>query len=353
MVPRPVHADGSGEGRVLMELLITGGNGFIGRHLVAALQQRGDSVRVLALPNEDASEMDRRGVAVFRGDVRVAQTLAAPMKGVDGVLHLAAMMDVWRPLADYRAVNVTGTENVCRAALEAGVRRVVHMSSSSVYGVGRGRLVTEDAPLRPFSDPYPVSKAEGDLAVQRMVKDLGLPAVIVRPDQIFGPGDALHFGAMADRLIAGRGIIVGSGRNRVPFVYVSDVVDALLLGLDHRGAAGRAYNITSDQPLTQLELMAAIADEVGASAPRVHIPRTLLYTAGYAAERLAVLTRSRRRPPVTRLGVVFIGTDTRHDISRARTELGFTPRVSLREGIRRAAAWHLSRTAESANREAA
>jgi 2-alkyl-3-oxoalkanoate reductase len=330
-----------------MEVLITGGNGFIGRHLVTALQQRGDAVRVLALPGEDASEMDGRGVAVFRGDVRAPETLMAPMRGADGVLHLAAMMDVWRPLADYRAVNVTGTANVCRAALAAGVRRLVHMSSSSVYGVGRGGLVTEEAPLRPFSDPYPVSKAEGDVAVQTMIRQQGLPAVIIRPDQIFGPGDALHFGAMADRLISGAGVIVGSGRNHVPFVYVADVVDALLLALDHPRATGRAYNVTNDQPLTQLELLTAIASEVGARPPRVHIPRAVLYTAGFAAERLAVLTRSHRRPPVTRLGVVFIGADTRHDISRARTELGFAPRVALREGIRRAAAWHLARRASS------
>lgn len=326
-----------------MEVLITGGNGFIGRHLVTALQQRGDSVRILALGHEDTSEMERRGVAIFRGDVRAPETLIEPMRGAEGVLHLAAMMDVWRPLADYRAVNVAGSENVCRAALAAGVRRLVHMSSSSVYGVGRGRLVSEDAPLSPFSDPYPVSKAEADLAVQRMIREEGLPAVIIRPDQIFGPGDALHFGAMADRLISGAGIIVGSGRNHVPFVYVSDVVEALLLALDHPRAVGRAYNITNGEPLTQLELMTAIASEVGARPPRVHVPRSALYAAGFAAEKLILMTGSHRRPPITRLGVVFIGTDTRHDITRARTEIGFEPRVPLREGIRRAAAWHMER----------
>jgi nucleoside-diphosphate-sugar epimerase len=114
------------------EVLITGGNGFVGRHLVTALQRRSDSVHVLAFPGEDTNALEERGVAVHRGDVRQPETLVAPMRGVDGVFHLAAMMDVWRPLADYKAVNVTGTENVCRAALGAGVRRLVHMSSSSV-----------------------------------------------------------------------------------------------------------------------------------------------------------------------------------------------------------------------------
>ncbi|MDP9344750.1 MAG: NAD-dependent epimerase/dehydratase family protein, partial [Actinomycetota bacterium] len=207
-----------------MAILVTGGNGFVGRHVVSALQERGDSVRVLALPTEDASWLKERGIAVYRGDIRHSDTLVAPMHGARKVLHLAAMMDVWRPIEHYHAVNVIGTESVCRAALAAGVRRLVHMSSSSVYGMALGRPADEGFPLAPFRDPYPVTKAAGDMLVQRMVAEDQLPAVVVRPDQIFGPGDQLHFGRMADRLVAGRGVIVGAGDNALPFVYVSDVV---------------------------------------------------------------------------------------------------------------------------------
>src|SRR6266849_865281 len=219
-----------------MEVLITGGNGFVGRHLVPVLQDRGDRVRVLALPAENTAWLETRGVAIYRGDVREPETLVAPMRGVDGLLHLAAMMDVWRPLKDYHAVNVTGTENVCRAALASSVRRLVHMSSSSVYGMGLERPADETFPLRPCRDAYLVTKAEADEAVPRMILEAGLPAAIIRPDQIFGPGDRLHFGSMADRLLAGKGVVVGSGRNAVPFVYVSDVVAGLLLALDHPDA---------------------------------------------------------------------------------------------------------------------
>jgi nucleoside-diphosphate-sugar epimerase len=175
-------------------VLVTGGNGFVGRHLVSALQARGESVRVLALPGEDTSWLEERGVVVHIGDVRDADALVAPMRGAEGVVHLAAMMDVWRPVDEYRSVNVTGTENVCRAALAADVRRLVHMSSSSVYGVALGRPADEGFPLAPFPDPYPITKALADTAVQRMIAEDGLPAVIVRPDQVFGPGDRLHFG---------------------------------------------------------------------------------------------------------------------------------------------------------------
>src|SRR5579862_2037645 len=134
MVPGGRHAGVRSEGSRMSEILVTGGNGFVGRHVVTALREQGDTVRVLALPDEDTQWLERLGIAVHRGDISSAETLAQPMRGADRVLHLAAMSDVWRPLEHYRAVNVTGTENVCQAALAAGIERLVHMSSSSVYG---------------------------------------------------------------------------------------------------------------------------------------------------------------------------------------------------------------------------
>jgi nucleoside-diphosphate-sugar epimerase len=184
-----------------------------------------------------------------------------------------------------------------------------------------------------------MSKAEGDRVVQRMVADEGLPGVIIRPDQIFGPGDRLHFGGIVDRLRAGRGIVVGRGHNAIPLVFVSDVVQGLLLGLDHEQAVGEAFNITNDAPLTQLEFLQAIALETGANPPRLRVPYHALYTAACVAERVPVGRHTWDRPPITRLGVAFLGTDVRFSIDKARARLGYTPRVTLRDGIRRAASW--------------
>jgi nucleoside-diphosphate-sugar epimerase len=336
-----------------MDVLITGGNGLLGRHLVAALQERGDRVRVLALPTEDARWLAERGVAVYRGDICQPETLMAPMHGVAAVLHLAGMMGVWRPLADYRAVNVTGTENVCRAALAAGVCRLVHVSSWTVYGMALGKPAREDFLLRPFAEPYAITKAEGDIAVQRMIVDDHLPAVIVRPGTFFGPGDHLHFGRMADRLQAGRGIVVGRGDNALPFVYVTDVAQGLLLALDHEHAIGQAYNITNDHPLTQEQFLQAIAREIGASPPRLHIPYRALYAAADLAEQLAKVTRARRQPVVTRLGAKLFGTDNRHAIDKARRELGYRPLINLREGIGLAAQWYRAQSRQNAPSAAA
>ena len=325
----------------MRKVLITGGNGFVGRHLVTALVSRGDRVRVLALATDDTTWLERQGVAVYRGDICSPATITPAVHGVDAVLHLAAMSDVWRPLSEYRAVNVVGTMNVCCAAVEAGATRLVYMSSSSVYGCGTGQPADESFPVRPFPDPYPVSKAEADLVVRRMIARAGLPAVIVRPDQIFGPGDRLHFGRMADRLRGGIGVVIGSGKNRLPLVYIDDLVAGLLLALDHPVAVGRVYNITNDGPLTQLELLTSIAAEIGAPPPRWHIPYSVLYAAGWAAERTARIRGGSARPPVTRFGVAFYGSDWQNSIVRIRRELGYAPMVSLREGVARTASWYL------------
>jgi nucleoside-diphosphate-sugar epimerase len=325
-----------------MEILITGGNGLLGRHLIRALQYRGDVIRVLALPGEDTSWLENRGVAVFRGDVRMPDTLVAPMSGAEGVLHLAGMMGVWRPLQEYRDVNVTGTQNVCRAALHAGAVRIVHVSSWTVYGMDLGRPAREEFVLQPFREPYAMSKAEGDLAVQRMIAEDQLPAVIIRPGTFFGPGDRLHFGRMADRLKAGKGVVVGRGDNALPFVYVTDVVQGLQLALDAEHAVGQAYNISNDEPMTQQGFLRAIAAEIGVSPPSIHVPYRALYLAGDIAERVSPPGGAKGQPIVTRLGVKLFGADNRHSIDKARRELSYAPRVSIREGVRLAAEWYLA-----------
>jgi nucleoside-diphosphate-sugar epimerase len=323
-----------------MDIMITGGNGLLGRHLVCALNLRGDRVRVLVLPTEDTRWLREHGVAIHDGDILRPETLTASMRGAGAVLHLADLVGVRQPMTDHYAINVTGTENVCRAALTEGVSRIIHVSSWTVYGVSLGKPVREDFLLKPFSEPYSMTKAAGDLAVQRMIVDEHLPAVIIRPGAIFGPGDRLLFSQIADRLAAGKSFIVGSGDNALPLVYVTDVVQGLLLALEHEHAVGQAYNISNDSPLTQQQFLNAVAHEVGAAVPRIHVPYHGLYPAGYLAEHVARLVKAPRQPAVTRMGVKFLGTDNRHAIDKARRELGYVPQVGLREGVRIAAAWY-------------
>ncbi len=321
-----------------MKVLITGATGLLGGHLIKELQERGEQIRALVLPVENADKLTAQGVEVVRGDITDASTLAPAVKDVDLIFHLAGMMGVWRPLSDYRLVNVTGSENLYKAARAAGVRRFVHTSSHTVYGLGHGRFLTEDDPLRPDPDPYSLTKAEGDRAIRRLMPDSNVETVILRPGTFFGPGDRLHFGRMAQKMTNGKGVIVGRGNNALPFCYVTDVVQGFLLAAYHKNAPGNVYNITNDRPLTQQEMFNAIADAVGGKHPTLHLPYLPIFYGSIIAERIvAPLTHT--KPVVTQLGAMMFGSDNKHSVGKARRELGYEPQVSLREGIKLAAEW--------------
>ena len=321
-----------------MKVLITGATGLLGSHLIKELQQRGEHIRALVLPVENADKLLAQSVEVVRGDVTDASTLGPAVKDIDLIFHLAGMMGVWRPLADYRLVNVNGSENLYRAAQAAGVRRFVHTSSHTVYGLGYGRFMTEKDALRPDPDPYSITKAEGDRLMRRLMLNSDVETVILRPGTFFGPGDRLHFGRMAQKVKDGKGLIIGKGDNALPFCYVTDVVQGFLLAAYHEKAPGNVYNITNDRPLTQLEMFNAIADAVGGVRPALHLPYLPIYYGSIVAEKV-VARVTHTKPVVTQLGAMMFGSDNRHSVEKARRELGYEPKVDLREGIKLAAAW--------------
>src|SRR6476619_197140 len=191
-----------------MRVLVTGATGFLASHLIPALQHRGHEVHALVQPSSDSTRLRDADVAVHAGDVRSIDTLPPAMRQVDSVVHLAAAIGVRCPLSDYYAVNVTGTENVCRSALAADIERLVHVSSTSVYKQGLGVPVDETFELAPPPDPYAVTKAAGDRLVQRLIADEQLPAAIVRTRTVYGPGDHLNFARIADRVRGGSAIVI-------------------------------------------------------------------------------------------------------------------------------------------------
>src|SRR5579863_829870 len=321
-----------------MNVLITGATGLLGSHLIKELQQRGEHIRALVLPVENADGLLRQGVEVVRGDITDASTLAPAVENIDLIFHLAGMMGVWRPLSDYRMVNVDGSVNLYKAAQVANVRRFVHTSSHTVYGLGYGRFMTENDPLRPDPDPYSITKAEADRLIRRLMLNSDMETVILRPGTFFGPGDRLHFGRMAQKTKDGKALIIGRGDNALPFCYVSDVVQGFLLAAYHENAPGNVYNITNDRPLTQLEMYNAIADAVGGVHPKIHIPYLPVYYGSIVAERV-VARITRTKPVVTELGALMFGSDNRHSVEKARRELGFEPQVDLLEGIKLSAVW--------------
>src|SRR5258708_9020705 len=170
---------------------------------------------------ENTGRMVGQGVKVVRGDIPYENNLGRGVKDIELIFARGGMMGVWRPLAAYRLVNVSGSENLYKAAQQGGVRRFVHTSSHTVYGLGYGRFLTEKDALRPDPDPYSLTKAEGDRLIRRLMLSSKVETVILRPGTFFGPGDRLHFGRMAQKVKDGNGLLLRRRATALPFCYVT------------------------------------------------------------------------------------------------------------------------------------
>jgi nucleoside-diphosphate-sugar epimerase len=327
-----------------MTVLVTGASGLLGGHLVDALIERGERPRVLvpAVPSASSTpHVSGVDVDVHTGDVRDRATLEAATDGVDCVLHCAARTGPWGPEAEYVSTNITALETLVRVAREAGVRRVVHVSSITVHGNDVRGAADESTPVRVEPNPYSRSKVAGEQLLQRMIAE-GAPVTIVRPGYVYGPRDAGNFGRFAEMIAAGRMVVIGSGANHLPLVYARDVADGMLLAAASPDAEGRTYLLVNDEPVTQRQYLDTIAAELGAPRPTRRIPYPFALMVGSALEVTARLARREQPPPLMRFGVQLLGGENRFSIARARAELGFAPRVSMADGVRRSVEWFRS-----------
>lgn len=325
-----------------MTVLITGAAGFLGGHLVDVLVERDEPVRILVRPGEDISRLVKTNVEVCRGDLTDRSSLEAAVDGVERVLHCAARTGPWGHEADYERVNVYGTKLLVEVAMAAGVRRIVHVSSITVHGLDVHGTVDETAPLRGGFDPYSRTKAATERVLQQMIRDKGAPVAIVRPGLIYGPRDSNSFGRFATLVKQGKMVLIGSGTNHLPLIYVRDVAQGIISASEAEQAVGNAYLLVNDELVTQQDYFHAIAKELGVAPPRLHIPYRAALAVGATAELMGHLLRRQQPPPLMRFGLMQIGGENCFKINRARSELGFSPQVNLADGVRQSIAWYRS-----------
>jgi nucleoside-diphosphate-sugar epimerase len=330
-------------------VLVTGAGGFLGSHVVDLLLAQGERPRALVRAGEDATSLTAQGVDVYSGDIGNGAGFDDALRGVDRVIHCAARTGPWGPDAEYERVNVRGLERLVRAALAAGVERFVHVSSITVHGNDVRGEADEDAPLRVERNPYSRSKVAAERLLARMIHDERAPVAIVRPGWIYGPRDTASFARIARRVEDGEMIMLGSGSNHLPLVYVSDVAEGTVLASEAPRAQGRSYLLVGDEPVTQRDFIGALAAELGAPPPKRRIPYRLGLMAGALAEAKGRLVRSKEPPPVMRYGLQLLGGENRFIIDRARAELGFSPQVGFAEGVRRSVEWYRGASSEATN----
>jgi farnesol dehydrogenase len=321
--------------------LVTGATGFVGQHLVDALVARGQEVRCLVRDAMRGAALSRPGVEVRVGELTDARFVEGAVEGVRDVYHLAGGGRVTtaseEDLRRLRVANVDTLAVLLQVVRGHPVRRVVHFSSAAAMGLQLDIRLDEDSPCLPRT-PYEVAKYDAEQIAARAFVDHLTPIVVLRPPQIYGPGDVRSELPMLMRL-ARRGLVplFGYGRGRVPWVYVSDVVDAALLAAASPRAPGRTYIVSDRDSYAFADVIAAIASELGRRRGGIPIPREVAAAGIAMVER--VWRAAGREPPFTRYRLNSVCSSRLLSIERARAELGFEPRVGLREGMHETVAW--------------
>ena len=324
-------------------ILVTGAAGLLGSHLVDALVARGDTVRAFILPSEDASRLKAQGVEVCYGDLKDAASLEKATRGAEYVLNCAAKTGPWGPQDEYEAINVRGLETLTRAAMAAGARRLVHVSSITVHGNDVRGVADESAPFHEEPNPYTQTKIAGERMLQRLIRDEGADVAIVRPGWIYGPRDNASFGRFAEMIRRQGMVVIGSGQNHVPLIYVADVAQGILQAAETPEAKGQAYLLVNDERVTQYHYLSLIAKALNVAPPTRHIPYRFALTAGAAAETVGKTLHWQSPPPLMRYGLQLLGGENQFVIAKARQQLGFTPQVPVEDGVRQSVDWFRNR----------
>jgi nucleoside-diphosphate-sugar epimerase len=320
-----------------MRFLITGGTGFIGSRLALRLLNGGHGVRLLSLiktPAEQANadELARHGVELIEASVADRARHADALAGIDVVHHIAATMreaDV--PDRVFWDTNVAATQDLARASRSAGVKRFVYCSSVGITGGIRGRTVDEGTTPAP-KDIYGRTKAAAEAWVLTEARSHGLAATAVRPADVYGPGDNRLL-KLFQMIQKGSFFYLGSGTGRRHMIYIDDLLDGMIAAQEHPEAIGCTFHLAGPAPIPLRTLVELIATELNVAPPRKHYPYRPVWMLSWLVE--AGCRPFRIQPPIYPRRVDFYAHDYSYDTSRARSALGWTPKVDVVEGVRR------------------
>jgi acetylornithine/succinyldiaminopimelate/putrescine aminotransferase/nucleoside-diphosphate-sugar epimerase len=330
--------------------LVTGASGFIGGRLVARLLDEGYQVRCLVRPTSDTSALDRLGVEIAVGDLTDPGSLRRAAGGCRDVVHCGALVSDWATTEEITAINVDGTRNVLAAARAASARRLVHLSSTDVYGHPGNQAVDEDYAPSGFANWYSETKWAADVDV-RQAHDRGdVETVILRPATVYGPGSKTVVGELAQAIRRGQMLLIDRGRTIAGLCYVDNLIDLALLTLRHSGAPGHAFNVSDGLDVTWKQFTDDLAAGLDSPPVRWSAPYWAADAVGTTLElgyrALRRTTRLKIPPLLSRQAVHVLGRDQDFSTRKASELLGWQPRIGYADGLRATLDWlkseHLS-----------
>jgi dihydroflavonol-4-reductase len=320
-----------------VRLLVTGGTGFIGSHLAEEGRRRGAEVVVLGLtgrPEEQANAelLSRIGVEVIPGSITDAELCGRAARGATHIFHLAvAMREGGKSDEFFESINLDGTRHLLEAASRQRVERFVYCSTIGIYGHKARGITREDSPLAP-GNIYERTKVSAELLVRDFAEHCGVPSVILRPADVYGPRDQRLL-KLFKGVSKGRFPLFGSGKGRRHMVYVDDVVSAFFKACERDEALGEGLIVAGPRSCTLRELLDEVTRATGSKRYGVRLPLAPMLGLAVVVEDVSAALGI--DPPIYRRRMDFFHSDSEFDTSRARRVLDWEPKVDLREGIRR------------------
>jgi nucleoside-diphosphate-sugar epimerase len=320
-------------GGPVVDVFVTGGSGFLGQHLLGRFAKEGYRVRALARSPRAEQAVAANGAEPVSGELTDESVLRDGMAGCDLVVHAAADTSAWGPSQRFHEVNVIGTEAVLAAARQAGVARLVHVSTEAVLADGH--------PLRNADESWPIpSHHVGDyprtkaLAEQRVLaaNGAGLATVVVRPRLVWGPGDTTVLPELERAARSKRFAWIDGGRYNTSTCHVTNVCEGIVLAAE-RGRAGEVYFLTDGDPVQVREFFTALTATVGVDLGDRSLPRWLVWATAVASEPAWRLLPLPGQPPVTRTAVALAGQEMTVNDAKARRELGYQAVVDRPAGL--------------------
>ncbi|MDD5659871.1 MAG: NAD-dependent epimerase/dehydratase family protein [Actinomycetota bacterium] len=324
-----------------MKILVTGGTGFTGGHLVRRLlENKSNEVKVLARNEKKAEELRKLGVEVIVGDITDKEAVFEAVKGADKVFHIAAAYrEAHIDDRIYWDINYNGTKYILDACLEYGVKRLVHTSTIGLVSSVKNPPSDEREAYSP-GDVYQNSKCEAEKEALRYAREKGLPVSVVRPAAIYGPGDTRML-KMFKMIAKKRWIFLGNGKAYLHMVYIDDLIDGFLLCGEKEEAIGKVFIIGGEKYVSLNELSALIAAEFNVRTPRIHIPYKPIEITAVLTEKLWKSLKLKKQPPIYKRRVAFFKKSRAFSIEKAKTLLGYSPKIDLKTGIHKTAQWYL------------
>lgn len=316
-----------------MLVFITGATGFIGSHLAQRLASRGHKLRCLARQTSNVDSLKKLNVSIITADITDREAMKKALQGVDVVYHCAAVVGEWLSKEEANIINVRGTQNLLEASLDAGVKRFIHVSSLAVLGTKHHYGTPAHAPHQITGDIYADTKIGSEKIVIDFYESRGLPAVIVRPGFVFGPGDKRFLPRMLGLLQDRKFFFLGRGNNIMNLVYIDNLIDVLIQAGLKEKAIGQVYNVTNKDKVTMKDFVFMVCDIIGLERPKKSIPFQMAKLIASILETHSRLAKKKDPPLLTKARIKVAGLNLDFDISKTIKELDYDSKISIREGL--------------------